>query len=235
VLRHRAASLSMIGLALFISTCGGHATSPAPIAGCISPGSGVTSLELTAADGERFEAVIQGAGNTGIVLSNQSDEDLCKWRALAGQLATKHYMVVLFNYGSGQPFDEIAAAAEKLRALRADKVFLIGASKGAKSSIIAATQIKPPVAGVVSISAERLLQRTDVMQFAARLTVPILFVTSEADPYGSVDASRSFYENSPSQDKQIVTVPGADHGVALVANDSHPDVVAKIVGFLQMH
>jgi enterochelin esterase-like enzyme len=52
----------------------------------------------------------------------------------------------------------VVKAAAKLRQLGVRTVLLAGASQGAKASLMAAPAISPPVAGVVSLSAERTAQ-----------------------------------------------------------------------------
>jgi len=136
---------------------------------------------------------------------------------------------------NGKRIRRLNPDAEQLRILGVQRVFLIGASKGAKSAVIAATEIKPPVTGIVSLSAERMLLRTDVLPYAQRLTVPVLFVTATSDEYGAADDTQALYGAAASQDKQLMTVPGSDHGTALVRSSTHTDVVARILGFLSEH
>jgi pimeloyl-ACP methyl ester carboxylesterase len=204
--------------------------------GCIERRADVQPLDVRMPSGEMVDGVLEGSGTAGVVLANQSDEDFCGWASFARLLAGKGYRVLLFDYGSGSPSQETAAAAEQLRALGAQRVFLIGASKGAKSALIAATEIQPPVTGVISLSAERMLQRTiDVLPYAQRLTVPVLFVTATNDEYGAADDTKALYGAAASHDKQLMTVQGSDHGTALVRSSQHAEVVERILGFLAAH
>jgi hypothetical protein len=59
---------------------------------------------------------------------------------------------------------------------------LTGASRGANASLIAAPAIRPPVGGVVSLSAERALLGQDVQPFAVKLRAAVLFVVARGDP-----------------------------------------------------
>lgn len=153
----------------------------------------------------------------------------------ADTLVGKGYQVLLFNYGTGKPDQNVLSAVSGLRRQGAQKVCLIGASEGAKSSIIAAAEISPPVTGVVSLSAERRLQGADVLPFANRLTLPVLFVTAESDPYGATEATHSFYRAAPSPDKQLTSTPGSDHGTALLSGSQHADIMDKVLDFLSRH
>ena len=239
---HNVPGITLV-VALSIAACGtsppSSQTSPTAtprlLAGCIERTEGAQLIDFGISSGDIIRGVTEGVGSTGVALSNQSDEDLCGWASFAKLLAEKGYRVLLFNYRSGSPDQETAAAAEQLRILGAQRVFLIGASKGAKSSLIAATEIRPPVTGVVSLSAERLLLRTDVLPYAQRLTVPVLFVTATNDEYGAADDTQALYGAAASQDKQLMTVPGSDHGTALARTSTHSDVVARILGFLSAH
>jgi hypothetical protein len=128
-------------------------------------------------------AAVLGHGPAGVVLSNQSDRNLCDWLPFARVLAANGFQVLLYDYGiAGDYRDDLAAAAGQLRRLGARRVVLLGASQGAKASLVAASAIRPPVAGVVSLSAERTLQGADVPKAVARLRVPVLLVTRAKTP-----------------------------------------------------
>ena len=58
---------------------------------------------------------------------------------------------------------------------------------------MAAPAISPPVAGVVSLSAERTAQGQDVLPFAAKLIAPVLFITAKGDRYGAAEATPQLY------------------------------------------
>jgi hypothetical protein len=61
----------------------------------------------------------------------------------------------------------------------------MGASEGAKASLVAAARLGHGVRGVVSLSAETvLLPDIEVVRSVARLRPPLLLVTSAQDPYG---------------------------------------------------
>jgi dienelactone hydrolase len=87
----------------------------------------------------------------------------------------------------------VVKAAAKLRQLGVRTVLLAGASQGAKASLMAAPAISPPVAGVVSLSAERTAQGQDVLPFAAKLIAPVLFITAQGDRYGATEATPQLY------------------------------------------
>ena len=96
-------------------------------------------------------------------------------------------------------------------------MILVGASLGANAVVAAGAAITPPVDGLVSLSAPGTF-RQDAIAAAKQLSAPALFAAGEVDEGGiyATDA-KSMYAADPGTDKQLVIVPGAKHGVALVA------------------
>jgi hypothetical protein len=182
-------------------------------------------------------AAVLGHGPAGVVLSNQSDRNLCGWLPFGRVLAARGFQVLLYDYGIAGDFgDDIGAAVDRLHRLGAGRVVLLGASEGAKASLVAAGGIRPPVAGVVSLSAERTLRGADVPAAAAKLRVPVLLVTAREDPYGSADAAPELYRalaRAPS--RQLLVVGGDAHGEDLLRGGSGRRVQAAVLGFLRRH
>jgi pimeloyl-ACP methyl ester carboxylesterase len=184
------------------------------------------------------QVTVLGHGPAGVVLSNQSDRDLCGWLPFGRVLAARGFQVLLHNGGmsGGDLVDDVAAAAGELRRLGARRVLLMGASQGAKASLVAAGGIHPPVAGVVSLSAEEGLRGIDVVKATTKVRVPVLLVTSRHDPYGSTEAAPELYRalaHAPS--RQVLEVDGDAHGVDLLSGAVGPRVQAAVLGFLRHH
>ena len=109
----------------------------------------------------------------------------------------------------------------------------MGASEGAKVSLIAVSLITPRVRGDVSLSAESILRpATTVVHSVRRMRCPLVLVTADQDPYGSAQTARQFLTAAPSQAKHLVTVPGSDHGTALLAGRSAARTLPAILAFL---
>jgi hypothetical protein len=174
-----------------------------------------------------------GTGTATVVFANQSDETLCAWLPFAKTLVTSGYRVVAWDYGLGSPPDEVAAIAAAAHVAGARHVIMMGASKGAKASLIAATQMTRGgkaryVDGVVSLSAEATLPpHIDVARASAGLRIPALLLTATDDSFGAETAIDAIQRAvlRPT----VVRVPGNDHGTALL---THPGVVDAVLEFL---
>jgi pimeloyl-ACP methyl ester carboxylesterase len=201
--------------------------------GCFTAARGVIRAVPDAGGGTLTLATV-GRGPRVVVLSNESDENLCSWLPLATRLATSGYRVVLWDYGGNLSSDELVGLVKRLRSAGAARVVLMGASERAKASLIAGAHISPKVRGVVSLSAESVLQpRIMVVNSVRRLHCPLLLVTATQDPYGSAPAAHEFLAAAPSQAKRLVTVPGTEHGPALLSGPSAARTLPAILAFLR--
>jgi pimeloyl-ACP methyl ester carboxylesterase len=200
--------------------------------GCLPAGRARIETVSDAGGGTLTLGVV-GTGPHVVVLSNESDENLCSWRPLSARLAASGYRVVLWDYGGGLPAGELAAVVRRLRSSGATRLVLMGASEGAKASLVAAAQIRPAVQGVVSLSAESvLLPAITVFDSVRRLHCPLLLVTADQDAFGSAQAARQFLAAAPSEAKRLVTVPGTDHGTALLTGRPAAITRPAITAFL---
>ncbi|WP_344656695.1 hypothetical protein [Catenulispora subtropica] len=178
---------------------------------------------------------VWGTGPRTVVLSNQSDRDQDSWHAYADHLVAEGYRVAMWDYGTGDPVTALSDLVKALRAQQAGPVFLIGASKGGKTSLVAAAGITPPVTGVVTLSAETVLAPgIDVSTYVKHLTCPLLLVTSAQDGYGSADAAKTFQADQPNLAATLI-YPGSDHGTALLTGAEAKAVIADIDDFLKAH
>jgi pimeloyl-ACP methyl ester carboxylesterase len=181
-------------------------------------------------DNEKIPVELLGTGRVTVILSNQSDEDRCSWLPFAGNLVARGFRVALWEYAMYPATDELSAIVPAVHRDGRGGVILMGASKGAKTSLIVARgRAEPFVKGVVSLSAESVLQPgVDVARATAGLTVATLLVTARDDPYGSADALTSIRHGLTRA--QVVRVPGSDHGTALLTNAR---VSSAVLGFIK--
>jgi dienelactone hydrolase len=189
-----------------------------------------TDVAFSSPQGVKLQGTILGDGDTGVVISNQSGGEFCPWLPLVEVLVKKHSRVLLYQAGSGDQADLVSAAAAFMIGQGLKQIILIGASQGAKASIVAAARRLPGVIALVSLSAEGRLGKIVVEPYAEQLKLPVLFVTSEQDEYGSMKASQTFFNVAPVKDKQLVVVPGTAHGYDLLSDPSVMSAVEKFVG-----
>jgi alpha-beta hydrolase superfamily lysophospholipase len=174
---------------------------------------------------------ILGTSQRAVVLSDESDENACSWRSLAATFTAAGYRVALYDY-TGDPRANLTSIVAYLRGTGTRSIALVGASEGAKTSIVVAAGLSPPADAVVSLSAEEALLGTDVAPYAATLRAATLFVTAQDDPFGAATASVAYYRTAPAADKQLLVRPGMAHGTELL---SDPVVHQALLDFLASH
>jgi pimeloyl-ACP methyl ester carboxylesterase len=208
-----------------------HEMNGATLDGCVSPGAGASIVKLKTSRG-RIPGAVLGNGRVGVVLSNQSQQNLCSWLPFANKLVQRGFSVLLYDYGYGTYRSEVRGAVQVLRRRGARRIALVGSSQGAKVALHAAAFKPVRPAAVVSISAERYLGSTDIRKDVARVRVPTLFVSSRGDPFGATKAARAFYSASPAKVKRLLLLPGTAHGFELFGGENGESVVASILDFL---
>jgi pimeloyl-ACP methyl ester carboxylesterase len=188
--------------------------------------------------------VALGTGRAGLVLGHQLGSDLCEWLPQAREFARGGYRVLVFDFagfGDSRPgpdsrvdTDVVAATAE-LRRRGVDRVVLVGSSMGGTAVLAAATRIRPPVAGVVSLSGASSYGGVDAGAAMARLRVPVLFVVGADDQHFTAQA-RPLHRAARMRDKRLLVIPGGGHGTSLVEFGSDaPRVLAAVRRFIADH
>ena len=239
--RHRmVAPLALVLIILTVGACagrpparpaasGGPPTTAPALDGCVGAAQG-TLVDL----GGGHLAAVLGGGATGVVLSNQSDGNLCDWLPFGTKLVSSGFRVLLYDYGAtADPQGDVALAAAKLRSFGSAAVVLMGASEGAKASLVAATTMRPPPLAVVSLSAERTLRGTDVLPAAAKLATPVLFVTARGDSLVGDATQRLYQAAGRASVRRLETVPGDAHGTDLLAGAAGAKLQGDVLGFLR--
>jgi alpha-beta hydrolase superfamily lysophospholipase len=168
-------------------------------------------IRFKAADGTRLAGFRLGRGRTAVVLAHQTDGDACQWASYARRLAGRGYLVVAFDFrgygdsqarggrAAGRLAADVAAAAKAARARGARKVFAVGASMGGTAVLVAGANIRPPLSGVVSLSAPADFGAIRAQSAVPKLTVPVLYVAGELDSDFALDARR-LYDATASTD-----------------------------------
>jgi pimeloyl-ACP methyl ester carboxylesterase len=195
-------------------------------------------------DGASLVGVVLGSGRTGLVLGHQLGSDLCDWLPQAREFARRGYRVLVFDFagfgdsrpGSDSRVDnDVIAATAELRRRGAERVVLVGSSMGGTAVLSAATRIRPPVAGVVSLSGASGFGGVEAEAAMARLRVPVLFVVG-ADDQHFTEQARAMYRAARVADKRLLVVPGGGHGTSLVEFGSDARrVLAAVRRFIAGH
>lgn len=227
VKRRIASAAALVGL--LASGASAQVASP-QLDRCVHAGPHTSLIRFRSPGGHRTPAAILGLGSSGVVLSNQSGNNLCAWLPFARQLAALGLRVLVYDYRYGTESQEAAAASAGLRQRGVRKVALLGASLGAGASLVAASKRAPGVAGVVSLSGESFI--AGVRKAIPRLVLPVFFVAAQDDDYGAGMDAQDFYAHAPSKDKRLLVVPGRAHGTDLLADAS---IRATVADWLVAH
>ena len=205
-------------------------------------------LWFYAADGTKLVGHRFGKGTRAVILTHQSEGDLCDWLPYAKRLAARGYFAFPIDfrgYGFSQPRTgtaatrfamDIAAAAKALRKLGKEQVFVVGASMGGIAAVVAGATVSPPLDGVVSLSSPRRFRGLDGVAAGKRLRIPVLYVAAVADDNAGYDFSqdaKALHAAAASRDKRLELLPGALHGIDLVGGS--PRAKALVEAFLDRH
>ena len=211
---------------------------------CLRASEAAAVFQFPTSDGSTLVGVVVGSGRTGLVLGHQLGSDLCEWLPQARSFARRGYRVLVFDFagfGDSQPGpdsrvdNDVIAATAELRRRGADQVVLVGSSMGGTAVLSAATRIRPPVAGVVSLSGASGFGGVDATAAMARLRVPVLFVVG-ADDQHFTEQARVMYRAARVRDKRLLVVGGGGHGTSLVEySDDAPRVLATVRRFIADH
>jgi pimeloyl-ACP methyl ester carboxylesterase len=219
-------------------------------AGCLTDAERSGEIRFPSRSGAMLAGVVLGTGRTGVVMAHGPHGDVCELAPYARVLAGLGYRVLAFDFngfgasGFGPQFPklahldlDVAAATSALRSAGVDRVVLLGSEIGGLGAVIAAADVRPPVAGVIDLSSPDELAGMDGDAAAARLTVPSLFVTSAAD--FTVDQVRAMYAKVKPPDRMLlVTAPDGLRGLSMVDPALDPNaarVRAAIEDFLRRH
>ena len=203
------------------------------------------AVVFRAPGGPRLVGLLLGSGKTGVVLSHELRANLCRWLPFARVLAKSGYRVLAFDFhnhgssgfsnaASAANDKDVAAAGRLLVARGVQKLFVAGASMGGTASIVAAPQLAPRLAGVISLSGPKQFDGADAAAVASQLAVPSLFVAASDDaPFA--DDARTLYDAVQRPDKQLELVAGSSHGTSLLAGPTGAHVRALLLAFLAQH
>jgi pimeloyl-ACP methyl ester carboxylesterase len=224
------------------STTSAPATTEAVDKPCLRGVGGTRVVRFRSDAGAELVGVVLGRGRTGVVLAHGRGSDLCEWVGHGRRFAGWGYQVLAFDFGGfgdsragtgpgAGIVADLRAAAGQLRRGGASRVVLVGSSMGATAALAAAPRIRPPVAGVVSLSGPAAFGAVDAWSALPRLGVPVLFVAAAGDePF--VSAARAMHRRARAADKRLLVV-GRGHGSRLLAfREDGPRALAALRRFL---
>lgn len=237
--------LSAVGIAA-ITVSGCTATPPGPVPPPVENFSecgnevppGGEQVSFPNAEGGLLKGMLYGTGKVGLVLAHQSDGNYCQWDPFVKHFVDQGYRALEFDFSgfgrSPQRQDatvggDVVAAANFLRARGASEIVLIGASLGGAAVVDGATRITPPVKAVANISGAGVAGLVDLRTEIDKITMPILYLTSEKDGAPTAVANLLF-SATKAKGKELVVINGKNiHGVSLLRD---PQGMAALEGFL---
>jgi pimeloyl-ACP methyl ester carboxylesterase len=237
--------LAWVTVTLLLTSCGATSTQPSgsqnaatasptlrPLEACVQAGDTVQQLAFRSPKGEQVVGAVLGNGDVGVVLAHQVQSDLCEWLPYAKRLRGLGRRTLIFDFGLDLAGDVVGAAAE-LRREGVSKVVLVGGSMGGTASLVAATIITPPVAGVASLSGPADFSVMDALAASKLLTLPVLYMAAKDDDARFPTDARAMYNACPSGHKQLLILAGNDHGSELLAGnvaDQARGALEKFIG-----
>jgi pimeloyl-ACP methyl ester carboxylesterase len=215
--KHSLAGL-LVSLALLAGACQSPGrTTPAPNLAtsstgarlgkpCLGEAGSARPFRFRTPAGAVLVGVVLGRGRSRIVFAHGRGGDLCEWLPYARRFAGLGYRVLAFDFagfgdspaGSGPDAAidaNVVAAAGELRRRGAEEIVLVGSSMGATAVLSAATRIRPPVSGVVSLSGPGAFGAVSAWRAMPRLRVPVLFVAA-ADDEPFAGTARAMYRRA---------------------------------------
>ena len=230
---------------------------PAPSASTLAtpedPLHGSSAVAFTTDDGVAIEGRVFGAGKVGVVLAHgQFENGQGSWFSFAQTLSAKGYLVLTLNLrgycpgglngcsgGSRNPpetWRDVVAGARYLEASGTARVFIMGASLGARSCLWAASRPGVSVTGVIAVSAplKAVGDYTPAYDFTrdviAAIKEPKLLIAGDGDANYAMEAQTMFdWAVAP---KELSIVPSTAHGPILMGA---PKAINAVLDFLQRY
>jgi alpha-beta hydrolase superfamily lysophospholipase len=228
ITNHKTLTFALVATFLF---CAGHLT--------VCEAKEPQPVDFKATDGVPLRGYLFGSGSSAVILTHMYPADQKSWFPLARKLAEKGYLAMTFDcrgYGESggskvvAEIDRDLEGAYRLLRPKTKKIFLMGASMGGTASIRVAARSR--TAGVVSLSAPMAFKGLDAREAIGKIEVPCLFVSAEGDGYAYA-AAHEFYKAAKSPKRQLLIVPGPEHGTRLFSSPSGEKVEKAIFDFLE--
>ncbi|MEV4559396.1 hypothetical protein AB0K51_20725 [Kitasatospora sp. NPDC049285] len=162
-----------------------------------------------------------------MVFSHQLGGSLCEWAPTFDAFTRAGY-AVLAATTEGDVTEVVKASAGYLKGKGVTAIALVGASKGAAGSLVAARLDSPlPIRAVVSLSSPEAYSQFNAAVAVKSVKIPCFFAAEEFDSPFNANA-KSLYDASVAEDKQVKIYPGGNHGAPLLKDGALPDVQAYL-------
>ena len=175
--------------------------------------------------------VTLGSGSRGAVFAPISWEDACQWRSEAKWLASQGFVVASLSWGSNRA-QSMRDAVDRVRALGATSVVLVGACVGGTAALDRASELSDVVRGVVAVSPLVAVAGIAVGADFATYSGPVLLLGTRNDPLtppkalGDIDRMRKLRS-------EVLILNGSQHGVEIFSDPTHgPLARDKLQSFL---
>jgi len=156
--------------------------------------------------GGEVAGTMYGGGDCAVVLVPQVDMDRQSWDQYGKHLAERGYRALAIDEGEDRKAAGVEGAVRFLRnTVGVTTVIVVGASTGGEAAVRAAVDRPESVDGVVTISA------AGGQDVAGQLTMPTLFVVSEADAQRFVTTAEALVDGAPGE-TELITLEGDAHG-----------------------
>jgi hypothetical protein len=193
---------------------------------CGSEGSGAQTFLFHTSDGEQLFGAILGSGSTGVVMANDEPHPLCEELREARFLARHGVRVLLFDcrgHGESDPpagdagrLDlDVAGAVGALRETGARRIFVLGAYAGGSLALVASTEVRPAVSGVIAVSAAPRRGEwvngpytgPGAFAIASRVRVPVLLLAVRTDRFVPLREDRRLLGRLHAESKRLLVFP----------------------------
>jgi pimeloyl-ACP methyl ester carboxylesterase len=198
-----------------------------------------TAVQFKSTDGVALKGHLFGSGTTGVILAHMYPTDQRSWFPFAKKLAGEGYCAMTFDFrGYGESsgdkvisqIDRDLDGAYLFLKQKTQRIFLIGASMGGTAGLCVAS--RQPVAGVVCISGPVSFRGISAVDAVGKVKAPCLFIAAEHDPGQAADSAQYLHQQAQAN-KDLLIVPGSEHGTYLFQGPNKEKVEKKILKFLK--
>ena len=210
-----------------------------------NPGEMVT---FTTTDSVNLAGTLFGQGDTAVILAHQGTPgaDQTTWQPFAHLLAERGYTALTFDFrgvgqsegelGYGKLARDVSAAVQFLQGRGYQHIVCAGASMGGTACILAAQDFA--FTGVILLASTMMAgSGMDSMHLTPdglkTLTQPKLFIAADGDRSPVVADTKHMYELSPNP-KDLLLLPGTQHGTDLFNTDAGEELSAAMLRFIDV-